>query len=78
MNKSQLLIAAILFLVIGINAKTNPLGVENANSIAENDTILAAVDKEPEFPGGNAARTHTRPATNAGTGTAPRPPPAWC
>lgn len=56
MNKSQLLIAAILLLVIGINAKTSPWGLENANSIAENDTILAAVDKEPEFPGGNAAR----------------------
>jgi len=56
MNKSQLLIAAILLLVIGINAKTSPLVVESANSIAENDTILAAVDKEPEFPGGNAAR----------------------
>ena len=56
MNRPQLLIAAILLLVIGINAKTSPLGGENANSIAENDTILAAVDKEPEFPGGNAAR----------------------
>ena len=56
MNRPQLLIAAILLLVIGINAKTSPLGGENANSIAENDTILAVVDKEPEFPGGNAAR----------------------
>ncbi|HZK68372.1 MAG TPA: energy transducer TonB [Paludibacter sp.] len=56
MNRPQLLIAAILFLVIGINAKTSPLVVENVNSIAENDTIMAAVDKEPEFPGGNAAR----------------------
>ena len=56
MNRPQLLIAAILLLVIGINAKTSPFGGENANSIAENDTILAVVDKEPEFPGGNAAR----------------------
>ena len=56
MNRPQLLIAAILLLVIGINAKTSPLGDANANSIAENDTILAVVDKEPEFPGDNAAR----------------------
>ena len=56
MNRPQLLIAAILSLVIGINAKTNPLGVENTNSTTENDTIQAVVDKEPEFPGGNAAR----------------------
>jgi len=56
MNRPQLLIAAILLLVIGINAKTSPFGGENANSIAENDTIMAVVDKEPEFPGGNAAR----------------------
>jgi len=56
MNRPQLLIAAILLLVIGINAKTSTFGGENANSIAENDTIMAVVDKEPEFPGGNAAR----------------------
>ncbi len=56
MSRPQLLIAAILLLVIGINAQTSTFGGENANSIAENDTILAVVDKEPEFPGGNAAR----------------------
>ena len=56
MNRLHVLIAAILSLVIGINAKTISLSIENANATIENDTIQAVVDKEPEFPGGDAAR----------------------
>jgi len=56
MNRLHVLIAAILSLVIGVNAKTISLSIENANATIENDTIQAVVDKEPEFPGGDAAR----------------------
>jgi TonB family protein len=55
MKKTKLVIVGILFLVIGLNARTNFRGNESIDT-PENDTILAVVDKDPEFPGGAEAR----------------------